>query len=304
MIPTITQYIEALTNSEGRFRTLGGFWSVRDDRGEPLFSVPGQGLVDFEITDGEAIFSLRCPLRGDTEAAERLRVLAAKDARLASEFFTPWQILESEVVLFDRAGNPVAVDILVRQAERGIPAKEFLRQAADDKQLIGVALDEVLRLEEWSREVGREVSAKRMLFGTDGGVKVSGFSARGDIERVIAQLTRLATGQEAIEPIYEEVSRNENHGFITVESEGRWSLLDHTGVPLTDKYYEWIGECSEGLFLAQKGGKCGFLDKAGREVIPFVYEDATSFVEGCAYVSVGNEDFFIDGMNNRLLKSI
>jgi hypothetical protein len=302
MIITIQQYIEALTNSTGRWHTLGRFWAVRDGRGEPVFEVAGHGLVDFEVTDGEAVMTLRCPLRSDEASLARLAVLAEKDAGLASEFFTPWRLLKREIVLFDRSGNPFEVDVLIRQAERGMPAEQFLQEAAGDGQLAGVALDEVLRLEEWSRDVGREVSARRLLFGEDGSVRVTGFSARGDIERVVARLERLTAGISDIEPFYEEVARDENHGLVTVENEGRWSLLDRAGTSLTEEHYEWIGECSEGLILAQRDGRCGFLDMSGREAIPFIYDDATSFVEGCAFVTLGGESFFIDG-NGNLLQS-
>ncbi|MDR0907103.1 MAG: WG repeat-containing protein [Rikenellaceae bacterium] len=224
MIITIQQYIEALTNSAGRWRALGQFWSVRDSRGDVAFSVAGHRLVDFEVTDGETVMTLRCPLRSDAEAMARLAALATKDTHLGSEFFTPWQLLKREVVLFDRAGSPVEVDILIRQAEKGAQSKRF----------------------------------------------------------------------------FQLVSNDENHELVTVDSEGRWSLLDRSGAPLTYDYYEWIGELSEGLILAQKDGLCGFLDTAGREAIPFIYDDATSFVEGCAYVTLAGESFFIDGSGQRV----
>jgi hypothetical protein len=300
MILTIQQYIEALTNTTGRWHTLSGFWAMRDGRGEPVFEVVGHGLVDFEVTDGKSVFSLRCPLRSDAEALTRLAALAEKDAGLASEFFTPWQLLKREVVLFDHAGVAFEVDVLIRQTERGMSLERFLQEAACNEQLAGVALDEILRLEEWAHEIGREVTCRRMLFGEDGGVRVTGFSARGDIGQIVRQLSRLAAWQSVAEPIYEELGRDDERGVVTVESEGRWSLLDRSGVPLTSHYYEWIGECSEGLFLAQKGGRCGFLDTRGREAIPFIYDDATSFADGCAYVTRNGENYFIDGDGNRL----
>jgi hypothetical protein len=139
-----------------------------------------------------------------------------------------------------------------------------------------------------------------MLFGNDGGVRITGFSARSDIEQVVRKLNSFAAWQSVAKSIYEELVRDDERGVVAVESEGRWSLLDRSGAPLTGEYYEWIGECSEGLFLAQRGGRCGFLDTRGREVIPFIYDDATSFAEGCAYVSQGGENYFIGGSGNRL----
>ncbi len=63
---------------------------------------------------------------------------------------------------------------------------------------------------------------------------------------------------------------------------------------------DWLGECAEGLVLAQKGDRCGFLDVAGRVVIPFVYDDAGSFHQGTAPVSVGGESFYIDPQGGRI----
>jgi hypothetical protein len=77
-------------------------------------------------------------------------------------------------------------------------------------------------------------------------------------------------------------------------TEGRWSLADRDGQVLTAETYDWIGECSEGLVLAVRAGLCGFLDTAGHEVIPCIYDDASSFSEGCALVSLAGESCFVD----------
>lgn len=377
MILSIGQYVEALTNSEGRFRTLRRVWPVCDEKGEVLFSVPGHGLVDFEISAGGGRISLRCPLRGGAEAEIRLRALAEKDKGLASEFFTPWRLLEKEIVLFDGAGNAVETDVLVRPAADGVTAERFLRETGDPR-LVSSVLASIARLDEWSREVGREVSGRRLLFGPDGSVRVTGFSAKGDLDKLVARLTgfsgqsdepaetgpasdgirdsyeweedesdgircvrdvggwRYVTGGDVpltdrvwlfaapfregraevetaegkglidkegrhiLEPVYEELSWDEYWGLVAVMTEGRWSLLDRGGTLLTEDYFDWLGECSEGLVLAQKDGKCGFIDTEGREAIPFVYDDATSFSEGCALVTVGDESFYIDGSGNQI----
>ena len=43
-----------------------------------------------------------------------------------------------------------------------------------------------------------------------------------------------------------------------------------------------------------KDEKYGYVDEMGRTVIPFVYDDAASFVEGLAYFSIGEEYGFMD----------
>jgi hypothetical protein len=42
-------------------------------------------------------------------------------------------------------------------------------------------------------------------------------------------------------------------------------------------------------------GKCGFIDQTGKEVIPFIYDDARYFnKDGKAKVKLNGETFFID----------
>ena len=107
-------------------------------------------------------------------------------------------------------------------------------------------------------------------------------------------------GRTVLSAVYEEVVWDDHWGLASVMTEGRWSLTDREGIPLTDGFYDWLGECSEGLVLAQKGDKCGFVDVAGRETIPFIYDDASSFSEGCALVSSGGESFFINARGMRI----
>ena len=46
---------------------------------------------------------------------------------------------------------------------------------------------------------------------------------------------------------------------------------------------------SEGLALARRGDSWGFIDRAGRTVIPFEYAYASSFSEGLAAVTVSRD---------------
>ncbi len=440
MILTIQQYIEALANCDGRFRTLGKVWPMTDAAGTPVFAMPGHGLADFEVMAGDVRLTLRCPLRSDAEAAVRLRALRDKDKGLGSRFFTEWDLLEKEVVLFDTAGKPAEVDILARPAPEGEPAADFLQRAVlseNPQEKILVALWSFGEMAEWTRNKGCERIAARRLFVSGGGkICVTGFSAHdespiialaflftaampgrfaevglpmisgsaaarplaeklcaasseagfpepvqilaGDVaggvrrlsERQPGEISALGEklsadlgappekqasgyswraddgegikcvrdgggwmyvdrrnrpvidavwlhatpfregraevetaggkglidkeGRALLEPVYEELAWDEYFGLTTVMKEGRWSLLDREGILLTAETYDWLGECSEGLILAQKDGKCGFLDTEGREVIPCVYDDATSFSEGCAFVTLGEESFFIN----------
>ncbi|MDR2894288.1 MAG: WG repeat-containing protein [Alistipes sp.] len=107
-------------------------------------------------------------------------------------------------------------------------------------------------------------------------------------------------GREVLAPLYEEVVWDDRWGVATVMIEGRWSLTDRDGRALTAEPYDWIGECSEGLILAVKGGRCGFLDTSGCEAIPFIYDNASSFSEGCSVVTLGPETFLVDSRGRRI----
>ena len=52
------------------------------------------------------------------------------------------------------------------------------------------------------------------------------------------------------------------------------------------KKYDWKGEYYEGLAMVRLDKKYGFIDKTGKEVIPIKYDDASSFSEGLASVSL------------------
>lgn len=48
-------------------------------------------------------------------------------------------------------------------------------------------------------------------------------------------------------------------------------------------------------------GKCGFIDQTGKEIIPFIYDDARYFnKDGKAKVKLNGETFFIDVKGNRV----
>lgn len=57
---------------------------------------------------------------------------------------------------------------------------------------------------------------------------------------------------------------------------------------LVPPVYERIDPYSEGLSAAKRGGKWGFLDSLGREVIAFQYQDVHSFSRGLAVVESNN----------------
>jgi hypothetical protein len=295
MTVEIAQYIETFTSPDGRTGILERLYPVVDETGEPLFHMPGNGLVDFEVMAAGRRHTLRCPLRWDEAAARRLHSLAARESGLEEEFFAAWRLMEGEVVLFTGDGRPFEVDVLVRPTPEGVPFVDFIEGALTRGDIFSIEAvgRSFERLAEWSRSAGRGgIAPGRLIVTSGGGVRLTGLSATDETPRI----------REMIEASirYEEYTWDEDRGVATVMTEGRWGGVDARGRLLTTDSYDWLGECSEGYMLAQKGGKCGFIDVSGREVIPFVYDDASSFSEGCALVSRGGESFFIDPRGEKI----
>jgi hypothetical protein len=87
---------------------------------------------------------------------------------------------------------------------------------------------------------------------------------------------------------------------------GLWGLIDSNCKVLVEPSYNFIWEHSEGLALVIKGGsfnsstktfdggKYGYIDYKGVEVIPAIYDVANKFTNGKAAVKIGNNSFYIN----------
>ena len=78
---------------------------------------------------------------------------------------------------------------------------------------------------------------------------------------------------------------------------GKYGFVDKQGKEVIPYKYEYVRWFSEGLAGVKYSGKCGFIDKAGNEVIPFKYDDAWNFsaqLDGLAKVKHNEKYGFID----------
>jgi len=75
-----------------------------------------------------------------------------------------------------------------------------------------------------------------------------------------------------------------------------YGIIDSTGKTVIPVgiYQSLSSEFNNGLALAKKNDLWGFINKAGKEVIPFVYEDAFPFQQGRAEVTKGYEQVYIN----------
>jgi len=322
MTITVSTWLEALEVTEGRFRTLGRVRLLRDAEGGPRMAMASGGAVDFEIeADGEPL-TLRCPL--SSEGAARLRDAVERDDGLGGRFFTEWRVAEREVAVFDAAGAAARMDVALRRREEGTALVDFLGVAAarDDWDAVCRASESFEELARWAAGVSRAVSLGRLSVSEGGEVRVREFSLADGTARIRAMLRAALAGmnrdlsREEPEPFvddatdngvppalatgYEEVAWDGRLGLAVVMSEGEWSLVDGAGRVLTAEPYDWLGEWSEGLLLAVRGGRCGFVDPSGVEVIPCRWDDATSFADGMALVTSDGESFFVDRLGERV----
>ena len=115
-------------------------------------------------------------------------------------------------------------------------------------------------------------------------------------------------GKEIVDPTYYEYSmKNCSEGFVAVEKEGKWAFMSLQGKMITDFKYDEVKGFSEGRAAVGRivkkeklkeynewsiwgsdstETKWGFIDTNGKEIIPLVYNNVSSygFSEGLALV--------------------
>ena len=70
---------------------------------------------------------------------------------------------------------------------------------------------------------------------------------------------------------------------------GLWGYINAAGKEVIPVQYTDTHEFSEGLAPVEQNGKWGYIDKTGKTLIPFQYEGAYIFGEGLASVSLAND---------------
>lgn len=77
---------------------------------------------------------------------------------------------------------------------------------------------------------------------------------------------------------------------------GKWGYINERGEEIIPLEYEDAWPFFEGLAVAKLKGKFGFIDKSGKEVIPFIYDGVYDygFQKGKARVSLKDKSLTID----------
>jgi hypothetical protein len=80
------------------------------------------------------------------------------------------------------------------------------------------------------------------------------------------------------------------NGLAKVRDEDlNYGFVDKRGNVVIDKKYEFAEDFSEELAAVRLHGKFGFIDMEGKTTIPFIYDDAASFLNGRAEVRDGKK---------------
>lgn len=115
-------------------------------------------------------------------------------------------------------------------------------------------------------------------------------------------------GREVIPAVYESASDFQNgRAVVKIKGEG-YALISLTGKVLYRYPYAFVSACGEGLLAFQKqpGGLFGYINEAGKIVIPPKFSTALAFSGERAVVSMtnGNQDYFglIDREGRFILK--
>ncbi len=103
------------------------------------------------------------------------------------------------------------------------------------------------------------------------------------------------TGKVIIAPGTYDGAMDFSEGFAAVYKNGKWGFIDKTGKEVVPFSYEAAQKFSEGMAAVMKNNKIGFVDAAGKEVIPCAYSNsAEGFSQGLAAVEKGGKWGFID----------
>lgn len=83
-----------------------------------------------------------------------------------------------------------------------------------------------------------------------------------------------------------------------------FGLTTEDGNNISPAVYDWINPFREGLAMASKNGKIGFINKENKVIIRFEYDEAVDFEEGRAIVTKGDKSGILDRSGNIIFPCI
>ena len=91
-----------------------------------------------------------------------------------------------------------------------------------------------------------------------------------------------------------------SEGLAVAQKEHKFGFINAEGKVVIPLEYDHVSDFKEGLAHAKKGSKKGYIDTQGKTVIPFEYHFANDFENGMAKVNKNEEWFYIDKTGQRV----
>ena len=118
---------------------------------------------------------------------------------------------------------------------------------------------------------------------------------KGDKWAIINKEFKDLTGFVYDDVVFDEFNICSRNGAIFAKKDGKYLMLDLSGKTLTKDTYDAVKMfVSTQPVAVKKGDKWGFVDKKGKVIIDYKYEDAESFSLGLAPVSINGKWGYID----------
>lgn len=89
-------------------------------------------------------------------------------------------------------------------------------------------------------------------------------------------------GNFAMLPRYDDLVWWDRYGVVTALADGEWHIYNGDGRRLTADGYDYLGDCREGVFVASRDNRYGYVDLDGRPLTPLCFNRAFPMCHGRA----------------------
>lgn len=284
---SITQYLEAVGNSSGRFKTLSGLELLRDSQGLPRYAVRS-GSLDIAVSVQGQSHVICCPLQG----AQALELHRSIRDRYAGR---PPRVLLAEVLIFPDRQESFWQDVLLVESppDLFVPADAARTDQPERSARMtfteGLAVTERAGLYGYVDPQGNTVIPFRYEWADPFDEGLAVVRKNGNFGLIDKR------GREICPPEYEDIRWLSDNGVVLACREGAWSLKNREGEPIHTHTFDYICDFAEDLAVVRREDRYGYIDRCGEIVIPLIYDQASSFsAEGLATVEKKGHCFCID----------
>lgn len=275
--PTLSQYVEAIVNSEGRFRTLTNV-RIRYDN---------QSMIEYRVSRGSILFSIEHNSQPMTLCCFTSQEAFDRHKCCLESGIKQGEIIENELFVFNN------------------------QEIGDYHTVIIASCDQLTNQHSDSSEDPEFSEGMKAEQGENGLWGFRNYNGELTIGYIYSRVNNFEEGRAVVEldglmglidrdgvmiipAKYDELSWD-GSTLVYADLAGRRGCIDRMGRQIVECKYDWIGEFYGTLALVVKHGKHGYVNLNGQEQIPLIYDNATSFnIEGYAHVGINGQEYVID----------